>query len=338
MNKTLILGIESSCDDTSIAILEGRRILSNHTNSQEIHKLYGGVVPELASRSHVEHIVPILSLALETAQKKITDIDAIAFTQGPGLMGSLVVGTSFAKGLALALNKPLLPVHHMKAHILCHFIEGENPPPNFPFICLTVSGGHTQLVLVKSPLEMEVIGKTIDDAAGEAFDKAAKMLGLEYPGGPLVDQLAKLGNPDAFSFAKPKIAGYDYSFSGLKTSILYQLQALQKTDGDFISKNLPDLCASIQKTIVAVLMVKLKKAQAAFGINDIAISGGVSANSGLRKELENWATENKSLHIFIPKMEYCTDNAAMIAMAGSFLFEAGAFGGQNLSADPKLPW
>jgi N6-L-threonylcarbamoyladenine synthase len=338
VNKPLILGIESSCDDTSIAIIEGRRVLSNHINSQEIHKPYGGVVPELASRSHVEHIVPILSLALETAQKKITDIDAIAFTQGPGLMGSLIVGTSFAKGLALALNKPLLPVHHMKAHILCHFIESETPPPNFPFLCLTVSGGHTQLVLVKSPLVMEIIGKTIDDAAGEAFDKAAKMLGLDYPGGPLIDQFAKQGNPDAFSFAKPQIAGYDYSFSGLKTSILYQLQAWTKTDDAFISKHLPDLCASIQKTIVDVLMVKLKKAQLELGVNDIAISGGVSANSGLRQALAQWSQENKSPKMFIPKMEYCTDNAAMIAIAGSFMFEAGAFGGQHLSADPKMPW
>ena len=338
--QAIVLGIESSCDDTSAAILCGNKILANVVASQDVHILYGGVVPELASRSHQENIVPVVQEALKKSNIDASSIDAIAFTQGPGLMGSLVVGVSFAKALALALDIPLIPVHHMKAHILAHFIEdAQNSAPEFPFLCLTVSGGHTQIVQVNSAREMTILGKTIDDAAGEAFDKAAKMLGLPYPGGPLIDQHAKNGNPLSHTFSKPKIAGLDFSFSGLKTSILYYLRDQKIKDQDFIEKNLADLCASIQYTIVSILISKLKQASKETGIKHIAIAGGVSANSELRQGLLSWADKD-AVKVYIPKFEYCTDNAAMIAITGKFLFEEGKAikGSATISADPRLAW
>jgi N6-L-threonylcarbamoyladenine synthase len=333
----IILGIESSCDDTSAAILIGNEIRANIIAGQAVHEGFGGVVPELASRAHQENIIPVVQTALQTAQISISDLDAIAFTQGPGLMGSLTVGTSFAKALALALKIPLVGVHHMKAHILAHFIsDASDTTPSFPFLCLTVSGGHTQIVQVNDALDMQVIGSTIDDAAGEAFDKAAKMLGLPYPGGPLIDQLAPLGNPNAFEFAKPQIAGLDFSFSGLKTSILYALQAAEKQEPDFRQVHLHDLCASIQKSIVQILIAKLEKAVKQTRIQNVAIAGGVSANSELRKRI----LEKREVgwKVSIPKMSYCTDNAAMIAMAGSFYLNAGHQVGQESAADPRLKW
>jgi len=339
LNNRLILGIESSCDDTSAAVLRGTQILANITHTQLIHEAYGGVVPELASRAHIEHIVPVVKRAIETAHISLNDIDAIAFTQGPGLMGSLVVGTSFANGIALALNKPLIGVHHMKAHILSHFITHEGmTPPTFPYLCLTVSGGHTQIVIVHDALNMEIIGKTIDDAAGEAFDKAAKMLGLPYPGGPLIDHYGKTGNPMAFSFAEPNIPELNFSFSGLKTSILYFLKKEVAKNSEFITENLNDLCASIQHSITDILLKKLKKAQQQTGIKCIAVSGGVSVNSELRAKLQAWKVTNPelSMHIAIPS--YCTDNAAMIAITGAFLLEAGITHDQQISANAKLPW
>ena len=333
----IILGIESSCDDTSAAVLVGDQIRANIIAGQAVHEQFGGVVPELASRAHQESIIPVVSAALKEAQITLQNLDAIAFTQGPGLMGSLTVGTSFAKALALALKIPLVGVHHMKAHILAHLIEdASDNKPTFPFLCLTVSGGHTQIVQVKDPLEMEILGSTIDDAAGEAFDKAAKMLGLPYPGGPLIDQLAPLGNPNAFQFAKPQIPGLNYSFSGLKTSILYTLQAAEKNDSNFRQTHLHDLCASIQNSIVTILLHKLDKAVQMTGIKTVAIAGGVSANSELRKRLLEKQTEGWS--VSIPKMSYCTDNAAMIAMAGSFYLAQGKTLDQNASADPRLSW
>jgi N6-L-threonylcarbamoyladenine synthase len=339
LNNRLILGIESSCDDTSAAVLSGTQILANITHTQLIHEAYGGVVPELASRAHIEHIVPVVKRAMETAQVSLKDIDAIAFTQGPGLMGSLVVGTSFAKGLALALNKPLIGVHHMKAHILSHFISHEAmTAPTFPYLCLTVSGGHTQIVVVHDALNMEIIGKTIDDAAGEAFDKAAKMLGLPYPGGPLIDHYGKTGNPMAFSFAEPKIPELNFSFSGLKTSILYFLKKEVAKNSEFITENLNDLCASIQHGITDILLKKLKKAQQHTGIKCIAVSGGVSVNSDLRAKLQAWQVTNPELSMHIALPSYCTDNAAMIAITGAFLFEAGITHDQQISANAKLPW
>lgn len=335
----MILGIESSCDDTSVAVLKGTQILANITHTQLIHEAYGGVVPELASRAHVEHIIPVVKRAIETAQISIKDIDGIAFTQGPGLMGSLVVGTSFAKGLALALNKPMVGVHHMKAHILSHFIAHEGmTEPNFPFLCLTVSGGHTQIVVVHDALTMEIIGKTIDDAAGEAFDKAAKMLGLPYPGGPLIDQYAKTGNPTTFQFAEPKIPELNFSFSGLKTSILYFLKKEVAKDPSFIEQHLNDLCASIQHSITEILLNKLKKAQHQTGITSVAVSGGVSVNSGLRAKLKEWQSSNSNLSVHLAHPSFCTDNAAMVAITGAFMLEAGISHTQEISADPKLPW
>jgi N6-L-threonylcarbamoyladenine synthase len=333
----IILGIESSCDDTSAAILVGNQIRANIIASQAIHEQYGGVVPELASRAHQENIIPVVHTALEQASVKLNEIDAIAFTQGPGLMGSLTVGTSFAKALGLALNIPLIGVHHMKAHILAHLIDdASDNKPTFPFLCLTVSGGHTQIVRVNSPLDMEVLGSTIDDAAGEAFDKAAKMLGLPYPGGPLIDQLAPLGDPNAFSFAKPQIPALNFSFSGLKTSILYTLQAAEKQDPEFRKTRRNDLCASIQNSIVSILLQKLEKAVKETQITCVAIAGGVSANSELRKRLLD--KQNQGWQVSIPKMSYCTDNAAMIAMAGSFYLEDGQTVGQQSAADPRLKW
>ncbi len=334
--NTYILGIESSCDDTSAAVLKNETILSNIIASQDIHKAYGGVVPELASRAHLQNIVPVVDQAIRAAGITIHDLDAIAFTKGPGLLGSLVVGTSFSKAFSLALGIPMIDVNHMHGHVLAHFIndEGKEKPP-FPFLCLTVSGGHTQIVLVKSYLEMEVIGTTIDDAAGEAFDKSAKILGFDYPGGPLIDKYAKEGNPLKFEFAKPKIEGYDYSFSGLKTSILYFIQKQERSVPSFIEDNLQDLCASIQKTIIDILFVKLIKASCDLGINDIAIAGGVSANSGLRNELYKMKAE-RNWNIFIPKFEFCTDNAAMIAITGKFMFEQKRFADQSVAAISRL--
>ncbi len=335
--ETIILGIETSCDDTSAAILKNYSVLSNVTANQLIHERYGGVVPELASRSHQENIVHVVNSAISKANVELKDIDAIAFTQGPGLLGSLLVGASFAKSFALARKIPLIAVHHMKAHILAHFIDDAgNKKPEFPFLCLTVSGGHTQIVKVSSAFEMEIIGKTIDDAAGEAFDKAAKMFGLSYPGGPLIDKFAKIGNPKAFRFSKPKIDGLDFSFSGLKTSILYFLYAESKKNPRFIEDNLSDLCSSVQQTIIEILIEKLKSASIQTGIRQIAISGGVSANSGLRMALKD--LEKDGFETFIPKFEYCTDNAAMIAVNGKFLFDDKMFVVQSVSAQARLNW
>jgi N6-L-threonylcarbamoyladenine synthase len=325
-----ILGIESSCDDTSAAVIENERILSNITANQEVHKLYGGVVPELASRAHQQNIIPVIDTAVKKANIHKNQLSAVAFTQGPGLLGSLLVGTSFAKALALGLHIPLIEVDHLQAHILAHFIRDEDtlkPVPKFPFLCLTVSGGHTQIVLIRDHFSMEVIGQTIDDAAGETFDKAAKIMGLPYPGGPMIDVLAKNGNPLAFKFAKPDIPGLNFSFSGLKTSILYFLRDRLKEDPAFIEKNKADLCASVQHTIVSVLMNKLKDAAQQTGITEIAIAGGVSANSLFRSEL--LATkETLNWNVFIPKLAYSTDNAAMIAITGYFKFLKKEFADQ----------
>lgn len=314
--NTYILGIESSCDDTSAAVLKNGKVLSNVVASQKIHELYGGVVPELASRAHQQNIVPVIDQALKQAGITKSDLSAIAFTRGPGLMGSLLVGTSFAKSLALALDIPLIDVNHMQAHILAHFIEEEDYPiPEFPFLALTISGGHTQIVKVTDHFEMEVIGETIDDAVGEAFDKSAKLLGLPYPGGPLIDKHAKLGAPKAFEFPKPKVGDLNFSFSGLKTAILYFIQKKVKENPNFVEENLNDICASIQYTIIKILIDKLKKAVKQTGIRSIAIGGGVSANSGIRNAMKegeqkyNWKT-------FVPKFEYTTDNAAMIGIVG----------------------
>ena len=314
-----ILGIESSCDDTSAAVLCNRKVLSNVTANQEIHREYGGVVPELASRAHQQNIVPVVDRALQRAGITVRELDGIAYTRGPGLLGSLLVGGAFAKSMAQSLQIPLYDVHHMQAHILAHLIEEDgisNPP--FPFLCLTVSGGHTQIVQVNSAEDFQLLGETIDDAAGEAFDKAAKIMGLPYPGGPMIDQLAQGGNPSAFAFGKPDLKGLQFSFSGLKTSFLYTIQKAVKDDPDFIEKNKHDLAASIQHTIVAVLMKKLIKAAKETEIRHIAIAGGVSANSELRKQLlfygkkHNWKT-------YIPPFEYCTDNGAMIGIAGYYM-------------------
>jgi N6-L-threonylcarbamoyladenine synthase len=316
--EKILLAIESSCDDTSAAILKGNKILSNFIANQAIHEEYGGVVPELASREHQKNIVPVVAQALKMANLEKGDLDAIAFTQGPGLMGSLMVGGSFAKSLALGLNLPLYAVHHMHAHILAHFIDDAGEAqPEFPFMCLTVSGGHTQIVLVKSAVEMEIVGQTIDDAAGEAFDKTAKIMGLPYPGGPLIDRYSKEGNPQAFAFSKARLEGFDFSFSGFKTSVLRVLEKEMKLNPQFIVENKHDLCASIQSTIVSTLLETLERAAKEHGIQEIAIAGGVSANSGLREGLEALAQKH-GWTAFIPKFEYCTDNAAMIAMAGMF--------------------
>lgn len=324
-----ILGIESSCDETSAAVIRDGKILANIIATQKIHETFGGVVPELASRAHQINILPAVKMALDKANISVKDIDAIAYTRGPGLMGALLVGASFAKAMALALNIPLIEVHHMQAHILAHFIEDyENKrKPQFPFLCLTVSGGHTQIVRVEDYLKMEIIGETIDDAAGEAFDKVAKLLNLPYPGGPWVDKLAQQGNSKRFVFPHPQIKNLDFSFSGLKTSILYFLQNETLKDADFIENNKADLCASVQKTIVDILLDKLQKAAKQTGINTIALAGGVSANSGLRKQLQMLAQKNK-WDVFIPKFEYCTDNAAMIAITGYYKYFNNDFGAQ----------
>jgi N6-L-threonylcarbamoyladenine synthase len=314
--EVFILAIESSCDDTAAAVLHNDKVLSNVVANQLIHNQYGGVVPELASRAHQQNIVPVIDAALKKAKIQKEQLSAIAFTQGPGLMGSLLVGSSFAKSLALALQIPLIAVNHMHAHILAHFIEEEGfDKPSFPFLALTISGGHTQIVRVDGFFEMAIIGETTDDAVGEAFDKSAKILGLPYPGGPLVDKYAQLGNPKAFTFTKPKVPGLDFSFSGLKTAILYFIQKKKLENPNFVTENLNDICASIQHTIIAILMDKLKLAVAETGIKQIAIGGGVSANSGIRNTLKE--TEKKyGWKTYIPKFEYTTDNAAMIGIVG----------------------
>ncbi|WP_343692684.1 tRNA (adenosine(37)-N6)-threonylcarbamoyltransferase complex transferase subunit TsaD [Chitinophaga sp.] len=319
-----ILAIESSCDETSASVLVDGKILSNYIANQTIHEQYGGVVPELASRAHQENIVPVVDYALKQAGIRKDELDAIAFTQAPGLIGALLVGSCFAKSLALALNKPLIAVHHMQAHVLANFIE--DPIPSFPFLCLTVSGGHTQIVRVDSPLEMKVIGETLDDAAGEAFDKSAKLLGLPYPGGPLIDKYAKQGDPEKFKFPEPQIPELNFSFSGLKTSILYFLQEKQKLDPDFVQHNMADICASIQHRIISILMNKLVKASKETGIKHIGIAGGVSANSGLRAALQSYG-EKLGWSTYIPKFEYCTDNAAMIAITAYYKYQAKEFVG-----------
>lgn len=317
-----ILAIESSCDDTSAAVIAGGKVLSNVIASQAVHQQYGGVVPELASRAHQENIIPVVDLALKKAGMELADLNAIAFTQSPGLIGSLLVGSCFAKSMALALDLPLIGVHHMQAHVLANFID--DPKPQFPCLCLTVSGGHTQIVLCESPLKMTVIGETMDDAAGEAFDKSAKLLGLPYPGGPLVDKNAKEGNPERFRFPEPQIPGLNFSFSGLKTAILYFLQENRAKQPDFAETNMADICASIQHRIITILMNKLVKASRETGIKEICIAGGVSANSGLRKALETYGVEH-GWNVYIPKFEYCTDNAAMIAITAHYKYLAGEF-------------
>ena len=320
-----ILAIESSCDDTAAAVLQNDSVLSNVVANQLIHNEYGGVVPELASRAHQQNIVPVIDAALRKANVKKEQLSAIAFTQGPGLMGSLLVGSSFAKSLSLALNIPLIAVNHMQAHILAHFIDEVGfDKPSFPFLALTISGGHTQIVKVDSFFDMEIIGETTDDAVGEAFDKSAKILGLPYPGGPLIDKHAQLGNPKAFTFTKPKVPGLDFSFSGLKTAILYFLQKETLNNPNFISENVNDICASIQHTIIEILMDKLKLAVAETGIRQIAIGGGVSANSGIRNTLKE-AEQKYGWKTYIPKFEYTTDNAAMIGIVGYQKFLTGNF-------------
>jgi N6-L-threonylcarbamoyladenine synthase len=333
--EIIILVIESSCDDTSAAILKNNTILSNLIARQDIHENYGGVVPELASRAHQQNIIPVVDAAIKKAGISKNDIDAIAFTRGPGLMGSLVVGTSFSKAFAMAMNIPMIDVNHMIGHVLAHFIDEEGKEkPKFPFLCLTVSGGHTQIVLVEDHLKMKVIGTTIDDAAGEAFDKAAKMLGFPYPGGPMIDKHAKNGDPNKFEFSKASISNYDYSFSGLKTSILYFLQKQLKINEHFISENLDDLCASIQNAIIDSLLKKLQKAAYELKITEIAIAGGVSANSGLRAALTKLSSEKK-WNVYFPKFEYCTDNAAMIAITGKYMFEKEMFANQSIAATAR---
>ncbi len=327
-----ILGIESSCDDTSAAVLKDTVILSNVIANQDIHKTFGGVVPELASRAHQQNIIPVVEVALRKANIQKNQLNAIAFTRGPGLLGSLLVGTSFAKSFALGLNIPIIEVNHLKAHILAHFVQLNEPKkvPNFPFLCLTVSGGHTQIVKVMSPSDMHIIGNTIDDAAGEAFDKTAKIMGLPYPGGPHIDKLAKVGNPEAFHFPEPRIPALDYSFSGLKTSFLYFVRDHLKENPDFIEQNKADLAASMQSAIIKSLLKKLKLAVKETGITEVAIAGGVSANSGLRNALTELAQEeNWTVHI--PEFQFTTDNAAMIAITGYFKYLEKDFAKQNIA-------
>lgn len=333
-----ILGIESSCDDTAAAVINNGTVLSNVVATQTIHMEYGGVVPELASRAHQQNIVPVVHQALRTANIDKNQLVAIAFTQGPGLMGSLLVGTSFSKSLAMGLKIPLIAVNHMQAHILAHFIKSkEQSAPNFPFLAVTISGGHTQIVKVTDYFDMEIIGQTIDDAIGEAFDKSAKILGLPYPGGPLIDKYAKNGNPKAYKFTKPKVGPLDFSFSGLKTAVLYFIEREVKDKPNFIADNLEDICASIQFTIVDYVMDKIKNAVKITRINEIAIGGGVSANSGIRKALKN-AEQKYGWKTHIPKFEYCTDNAAMIAMAGELRYKKGVFSKNDVIAMARMPF
>jgi N6-L-threonylcarbamoyladenine synthase len=344
----VILAIESSCDETSAAICRDGIILSNFIANQSVHQQYGGVVPELASRAHMQNIVPVVQAALKTAACELNTVDCISFTQSPGLIGSLLVGAQFAKSLALALNKPLIAVHHMQAHVLANLID--DPKPSFPFLCLTVSGGHTQIVVCESPTSMHVIGETIDDAAGEAFDKSAKLLGLPYPGGPLIDKYAKDGDPTRFKFPEPQIPGLNFSFSGLKTSILYFLQnagksniykeefaATEQEKQQFIQQNLNHICASIQHRIVTILLNKLKKAADQTGIRNICVAGGVSANSGLRQALTD-AGQKYGWRTFIPAFQYCTDNAAMIAIAGYYKYMEGQFAELSVSPTARAEW
>ena len=328
-----ILAIESSCDETSASIIVNGKVLNNIVATQSVHEKYGGVVPELASRAHQENLIPVVHEALSTAGISKKELSAIAVTRGPGLMGSLLVGVSFAKAFAKALDIPLIDVNHMQAHVLAHFIA--EPRPNFPFICLTVSGGHTQLVLVKDHLTMELIGETQDDAVGEAFDKTAKLLGLPYPGGPVLDRYAKEGNPKAFTFPVTRMPGLNYSFSGIKTAVLYFLRDRLEEKPNFITENLPDLCASIQYTLVEMLLIKLKEAMKEYGITEVAIAGGVSANSGLRAALSA-LSQRKVWTLYVPEFEYCTDNAAMIAMAAHFKYLRGDFVGYDIAPLAKM--
>lgn len=338
-NKTItILAIESSCDETAASVIVDGKILSNFIATQAVHEKFGGVVPELASRAHMENIVPVVDESLKKAfpnlthTQRLAQLKAIAFTQAPGLIGSLLVGAQFAKSMSLTLGIPLIAVHHMQAHVLANLID--DPSPSFPFLCLTVSGGHTQIVKCNSPASLEIIGETIDDAAGEAFDKISKLLGLPYPGGPVLDKLAQLGNPRAFEFAKPLVPDLNYSFSGLKTSVLY---FLQKQTPEFILANRNDLCASVQYTIVEILMKKFKKAIQQTNIHELCIAGGVSANSGLRKGVQELGIKTKS-KVYLPAFEYCTDNAAMIAVAAHYKYQAGAFEPLSVSASPRSNW
>ena len=337
--RGFILGIESSCDDTSAAVIENGYLLSNIIANQEVHKAYGGVVPELASRAHQQNIIPVVDRAIKVAGISKEDIDGIAFTRGPGLLGSLLVGNSFAKGFALVNNIPLIEVNHLQAHVLAHFIkekDKENKQPQFPFLCLLVSGGHTQIIKVNDYFDMEIIGQTIDDAAGEAFDKCAKTIGIPYPGGPLVDKYAKEGNPQAFRFNRPKIKGLDYSFSGLKTAFMYFVRDRIKENPDFVKENKNDLCASIQFTIIDILLDKLKKAIKETGIKEIAVAGGVSANSGLRTALYELGNKQK-LNVYFPEFKFTTDNAAMIAITGYFKFLKKEFVGQDITPLARMP-
>ncbi|WP_426670709.1 tRNA (adenosine(37)-N6)-threonylcarbamoyltransferase complex transferase subunit TsaD [Mucilaginibacter sp. McL0603] len=331
----VILGIESSCDETSASICADGVILSNVIANQTIHEAYGGVVPELASRVHQQNIVPAVHQSLLNAKIDKNDIDAVAFTRGPGLLGSLLVGVSFAKAFALARNLPLIEINHMQAHVLAHFID--DPKPVFPFLCLTVSGGHTQIVLVKDYFDMEVVGQTTDDAAGEALDKTSKILGLPYPGGPLIDKYARLGNPDAYQFPEPQIPGLNFSFSGLKTAILYFIRDNVKLNPNFVQDNMADICASVEKRVVTILLNKLKKAAQQYNIKDIALAGGVSANTGLRQGLKQLGDE-MGWNTFIPQFQYCTDNAAMIAIAGYYKYLKGDFVGQDITPLARMPF
>jgi len=330
-----ILAIESSCDDSSAAVIINGILCSNIVASQAIHSKWGGVVPELASRAHQQYIVPVVAEALEKANITKNDLNAIAFTRGPGLLGSLLVGASFAKALAMGLDIPLIDVNHMQAHVLAHFID--DPKPNFPFLCLTVSGGHTQIVMVRSPVNMKIIGETQDDAVGEAFDKAAKLLGLPYPGGPLIDKYAKEGNPNRFEFPMVEMQGLNYSFSGIKTAFLYFLQKETKKNTNFVQENLTDICASMQNILIKILLQKLRKASKEYKIKEIAIAGGVSANSGLRSEIQKLG-EIENWNVYIPAFQYCTDNAGMVAMAGHFKAEQREFCSQEVSPLPRMEW
>lgn len=330
--KPTILAIESSCDDTSAAVIQNGKMLSNVIENQEVHREWGGIVPELASRTHQQKIVPVVDLAIKKAGIEKKDLDAIAFTRGPGLIGSLMVGASFAKGMAMALDIPLIAVHHMQAHILAHFID--EPQPKFPFLCLTVSGGHTQIVQVKAYNKMKIVGETLDDAAGEAFDKTAKLLGLPYPGGPEMDKLAKNGNKNRFQFKEPNVPDLAFSFSGVKSSVLYFLQKQTKENPNFIAENLEDLCASIQERIVSILIKKLLKASQKYQIKQLAIAGGVSANSSLRHQLS--LLEQKGYEVFLPDFQYCIDNAGMIAQTAHFLYENKVFA--DYATEPVARW
>jgi len=336
--SVVLLGLESSCDDTAAAVINNTLLLSNIISGQKVHQAYGGVVPELASRAHQQNIIPVVDLALKTAGVNISDLNGIAFTRGPGLLGSLLVGTSFAKALALSLNIPLIEVNHLHGHILSNFLqtkEKENHPPEFPFLSLLVSGGHSEIILVKDYLDMETLGKTIDDAAGEAFDKCGKLLGLPYPAGPDIDKLAAKGDPDKFRFNKPKLMDLNYSFSGLKTSFLYFLRDQQKLNKEFINNNINDICASLQKTIIDILLNKLLKASELTGIKEITLAGGVSANSGLRDSITKLA-EKKRWNIHIPNLEFTTDNAAMIAIAGYYKYLNNEFASQDIIPTARL--